>query len=228
LKLSLINDKACEVISNQAHLLVLPSNAAQARFGGCLAILTDDGDEAAAIRQLNYNVETELQPDTDLLVTNCPHDASLDWVREGGRMLFISEDDYSPFWQRGRGGASDGNWIKSFSWLRPEVFPHLKLDNPLNLPLQRVMPTGSIMGLVEGDSFDNEDFLAGQISGWVQRPAIHTVQFRYGQGRVIMTTYALLESLRFGDADPVGVVMFNDLVDYLASDRCQPKLSMDC
>ncbi len=226
LKLTLINDSDREISSNQADLLVLPSKAAQARYSGRLAVLTYDGSEAAIIRHLNYAVETQLHSHTDLVVTNCPDEASLKWVHAGGRMLFISEDENTPFWQRTRGGASDGNWIKSFSWMRPEVHPHLKIDNPLNLPLQRVMPTGSIVGLTAENPFDNEDFLAGQISGWVQRPAIHTVQFCYGQGRVIMTTYALLESLRFGDVDPVGVVMFNDLIDYLGSDRCQPKLSM--
>ncbi len=226
LKLTLIGDSDRAICWNQADLLVLPSKAAQARYKGCLTVLTHDGSEAAILRQLNYEVETQLCPKTNLIVTNSPHEASLRWVNDGGRMLFISEDDYTPFWPRGRGGASDGNWIKSFSWMRPEVYPHLKIDNPLNLPLRRVMPTGSILGLESENPFDNEDFLAGQISGWVQRPAIHTVQFRYGQGLVIMTTYALLESMRFGDVDPVGVVMFNDLIDYLGSDRCQPKLSM--
>jgi hypothetical protein len=228
LKLTLINDSNREIVSNHAHLLVLPSNAAQARYRGCLTVLTYEGTEAETIRQLNYNIETQLRPETDLVVTNCPNEDSLQWVREGGDMLFISEDEYSPFWQRRRGGATDGNWIKSFSWMRPEVYPHLKIDNPLNLPMRRVMPTGNIMGLICENLLDNDDVLAGQMTGWVQRPAIHTVQFRYGQGRVIMTTYALLESLLFGDVDPVGVVMFNDLIDYLGSDRCQPKLSMDC
>jgi len=226
LKLTLINDTDCEISCNQADLLVLPSKAAQARYNGCLTVLTYDGDEATIIRQLNYEVETQLRPHTDLVVTNRPNTASLEWVQAGGRMLFICEDEFSPFFQRGRGGASDGNWIKSFSWMRPEVHPNLKIDNPLNLPLRRVMPTGSIMGLDCDNPLENEDILAGQISGWVQRPAIHTVQFRYGEGCVIMTTYALLESLRFGDVDPVGVVMFNDLVDYLGSDRCQPDLTL--
>jgi hypothetical protein len=228
LKLTLINSTDREIISNHADLLVLPSNAAQARYSGRLSVMTYEGTEAAVIQQLNYNVETQLRPDTDLVVTNCPSDDSLQWVRQGGSMLFISEDEYSPFWQRGRGGASGGSWIKSFSWMRPEVYPHLKIDNPLNLPLRRVMPSGNIMGFICENPLDNSDVLAGQMTGWVQRPAIHTVQFRYGKGRVIMTTYALLESLRFGDVDPVGVVMFNDLIDYLGSDRCQPKLSMDC
>ncbi|MBI1278046.1 MAG: hypothetical protein GC179_07960 [Anaerolineaceae bacterium] len=227
LKLTLINELECEITCNQADLLVLPSRAALARYVGCVCVLTPNGNEAAIISQLNYDVETHLSPNTNLLVTNCPDSVALQWVRDGGKMLFISEDEYTPFWERGRGGASDGNWIKSFSWMRPEVFPNLKIENPLNLPLRRVMPTGSILGLACENPIDNEDILAGQISGWVQRPAIHMVQFRYGRGIVIMTTYSLLESLRFGNVDPVGVVMINDLVEYLGSDRCQPKLTLN-
>lgn len=228
LKLTLIDQTNSEITHKKADLLVLPSQAAQARYTGKVVIQTWAGSEAAIVRQLNYDVDTRLSKYTDLLITNCPDAKALKWVWEGGKMLFISEDDQSVFWPRGHGNLADGNWIKSISWLRPDVHPHLKIDNPLNLPLRRVMPTGSIMGLNSEEVFDTGDYLAGQVSGWVQRPVIHTVQFRYGKGRVVMTTYALFESMRLGDVDPVGVVMFNDLIDYLGSERCQPKLSLDC
>lgn len=228
LKLTLIDQTNCEITHNKADLFVLPSQAAQARYSGKVTVRTWAGDESAVVRQLNYDVDTRLSKNTELLVTNCPDGKALKWVWDGGRMLFISEDDQSVFWPRGRRNLTDGNWIKSVSWLRPDVHPHLKIDNPLNLPLRRVMPTGSIMGLDSEEVFDTGDYLAGQVSGWVQRPVIHTVQFRYGKGRVVMTTYALLECMRLGDVDPVGVVMFNDLIEYLGSERCQPKLSMDC
>ncbi|MBA3868163.1 MAG: hypothetical protein H0X30_03335 [Anaerolineae bacterium] len=206
------------------NLLVLPSRAAQARFDGEVAVMTTGGSEAVVVGQLNYSVVEALSPKTQVVVTDAPDIEMLNWVQDGGKMLFVNEDNHPVFWQYEHRDTSEGNWITSTSWLRPEVYPSLKIDNPLNLPLQRVMPQGNIVGLPQKDPSVQRDFLAGRISGWVQRPSIHTVQFAYGSGTVIMTTYALLESLYFGGPDPVGVIMLNDLIDYLVSDVCKPVL----
>jgi hypothetical protein len=66
------------------------------------------------------------------------------------------------------------------------------------------------------------DFLAGMVSGWVDHPAVHTVQFRYGKGRVLMTTFRLEAGL---GKDPVATAMFHDLIEHLHSDACQPVLN---
>jgi hypothetical protein len=226
LTLRLIDEAGNELTHHSNDLLVLPTQAAQARYRGEITVTTTVGSEAAIIQQLNYAVADSLTATTQVVVTNSPDAEMLRWVQAGGKMLFVSdsENDNPVFWQIGRGVTSESNWITSTSWLRPEVYPNLKIDNPLDLPLQRVMPHGSIGGLPQDDPTVQRDFLAGRVSGWVQRPSIHTVQFAYGDGTIIMTTYALLESLRFGDPDPVGVVMLNDLIDYLVSDSCKPIL----
>ena len=199
-----------EVAHRTYDLLVLPSRAAQARYGHDVAVITTDGSESAIVRQLNYLVTDHMSVDTHIVVTNRPDNELLAWVRGGGKMLFVSESDNPAFWQHGRRSVSDVNWITSSSWLKPEVYAHLKIDDPLNLPFERVRPRGYIAGLPHEDPMVQDDFLAGQISGWVQRPNIHTVQFSYGYGKVIMTTYALLDALRVGHPDPVGVLMLND------------------
>ena len=224
LTLHLIDATGYELVNRSDDLLVLPSHAAQARYGGDLAVITLAGSEAAIISQLNYAVANSLTATTQVVVTDSPDSEMLHWVQDGGKMLYVNESDDPVFWQYRRGGTPEGDWITSTSWLRPEVHPNLKIDNPLKLPLQYVMPQGSIGGLPQDHPSVQRDFLAGRISGWVQRPSIHTVQFSCGHGIVIMTTYALLEPLRFGDPDPVGVVMFNDLIDYLVSDSCKPIL----
>jgi hypothetical protein len=111
--------------------------------------------------------------------------------------------------------------MSSFSWLRPGIYQRLQVDNPLTLPFKDVMPQGVILGLPANDPAVQQDFLAGQISGWLRHPALHTVQFRYGSGRVIMTTYPLKETVSY---HPVAVAMLHDLVDHLKSDQCQPML----
>ena len=224
LMLRLVDAAGYELTNRSNHLLVLPSCAAQARYNDNIAVITSSGHEAAIIQQLNYSVEDRLSERTQVVVTDSPDDEILAWVYSGGRLLFVNENDYAVFWQYGRTKSSEDQWITSTSWLRPDVYHNLRIDDPLSLPFQRVMPHRSIGGLPQDDPNVQRDFLAGRISGWVQRPSIHTVQFGYGRGTVITTTYTLLKSLRFGDTDPVGVVMLNDLIDYLASDACKPVL----
>lgn len=226
LSLRLIDETGFELVSHSNDLLVLPSHAAQARYTGEIAVMTLVSTEAAIISHLNYAVADSLSKRTQVVVTDSPDAETLDWVRDGGKMLLVCEGENPVFWEYLRRGISESHWITSTSWLSPEVYPNLKVENPLKLPFQHVMPRGSIGGLPQEDTHTQRDFLAGRISGWVQRPNIHTVQFGYGRGTVIMTTYTLLESLRFGEPDPVGVVMLNDLIDYLVSDSCKPILQV--
>jgi hypothetical protein len=83
------------------------------------------------------------------------------------------------------------------------------------------MPEHVILGLPVEDRSVQADFLAGQVSGWVGQPAVHTVQFRYGKGIVLMTTFSLASAL---SSDPIAIAMLNDLLDHLASERCDPRL----
>jgi hypothetical protein len=142
-------------------------------------------------------------------------------VREGGSLLFLNSGPSPFFWAAGRGGTYSGNWLTSFSWIRPGVHRRLPVHNPLSMPYMRIMPMYTILGLPVEDKAVQGDFLAGMVSGWVGHPTVHTVQFRYGRGRVIMTTFTLEEPLR---DDPTASAMFHDLIDYLASDACDPTL----
>lgn len=174
------------------------------------------------LRSLGYHTTTRLTDETRLAVTTYPNAELLAWVRAGGDLLFLAQGPSPFFWVGGRGGAYSGGWITSFSWLRPGVYRRLAgVPNPLSLPFLPVMPRGTILGLPVEDRAVQGDFLAGMISGWVRHPAVHTVQFRYGRGRVVMTTFGLEDALD----DPVGIALFHDLVDHLTSDACQPTLT---
>lgn len=185
---------------------------------------TEDEPELTTLRgtmrKLGYNVQNELTLDTRLAISNYPTPELLQWVRDGGDLLFVSEGPSPFFWVQGRGGVYSGGWLTSFSWVRPEIHRHLKVENPLSLPFMHVMPKGTILGLPVEDPAVQPDLLAGMISGWVGHPAVHTVQFRYGRGRVVMTTFRLEEARR----DAVAAAMLHDLVEHLHSDRCQPTL----
>jgi hypothetical protein len=147
----------------------------------------------------------------------------LAWVRAGGDLLYLDQGSSPFFYSQGRGGAYSGNWLTSFSWIRPDAHPRLAgADNPLGLPFRHVMPRHTIVGLPLEDASIQPDVLAGQVSGWINHPAAHTVRFRYGQGRVVMTTFNLAPTV---PGDPVAVAMLHDLLEHLVSESCQPALA---
>ncbi len=174
------------------------------------------------LRRLGYRTTQHLPTGRGLVVSTTPNARLLAWVRAGGDLLFLCQGASPFYWVQGRTGTYGGSWMTSFSWLRPEPYSRLAVENPLSLPYVGVMPHGTILGLPVTEPAVQGDFLAGQVSGWVNHPAVHTVQFRYGAGRVIMTTFTLEKALW---SDPVGIAMFHDLVEYLHSDRCRPTLT---
>jgi hypothetical protein len=223
-----------ELAHNHAQVLVLPSSAARAAYAGSLAMIENlvPGSETleqelirfeTGVRSLGYNAVRSLDGDTRLALSMSPTPELLSWVRAGGDLLFLCMGVSPFFWPQSRGGAYSGNWMTGWSWLRPGI--HRRLDhpelNPLKLPFMDVMPRYTIVGLPVESPEIQPDLLAGQFTGWINHPAVHTVQFRYGQGRVVMTTFALAEAL---GADPVATAMFHDLIDHLAEGRCQPTL----
>jgi hypothetical protein len=175
-----------------------------------------------SLAQLGYHV-TQTLPARGIVITNYPSQAMLDWVRGGGDMLYLSESIGPFFWRQSRSGIFGGSWITSFSWLRPGVYQRVPVANPLQMPFANIMPTGVILGIPMDDPSLQPDFLAGQVTGWLRHAALHTVQFCYGKGRVIMTTFALRNAFEKNDQDPLAIAMLHDLIDQLIV--CQPVLT---
>lgn len=232
---------------NNLGLLVLPTAARQARYQCTVSVigrttdlalpeLTPIGESSAAtsvapqsaarlqssLQQLGYQVSDELTAATNVVVSSSPNTQLLEWVRNGGDLLYLSTQPGPFFWVKERGGAT--SWITGFHWLRPGIHSRLNnVSNPLSLPFQQIVPRQVITNLPLEDAAVQSDFLAGTLAGWVQHPGVFTIQFRYGKGRVIMTTFALEQAL---PGNPVAVAMFHDLLDYLTSEACQPKLEL--
>ena len=188
--------------------------------------LVDDVEPAhmtnALLRASGYTVTRTLSAVTRLVISDQPTGAVLDWVRAGGDLLYLANNAGSPFfWVHDRGGSYGGRWITAWSWLRPGIYRRIPVANPLTLPFMDMMPRAVILGVPMNDPALHDDCLAGQVAGWVQHPALHTVQFRYGAGRVVMTTYPIRDTLHF---HPLALALLHDLVDHLTSDACQPIL----
>jgi len=216
--------------ANDVSVLALPAAYRRPEWGGALTVQMHarpgrDTTELARLllETLGYRSARTLGAETDLLLTDAPTPEMLSWVCRGGAMLFLSALSAGTpfFWAQGRGGSYGGHWITSWSWLRPGVYRRVPTQSPLGLGFKDMTPTKAIVGLPSEDPAVQPDFLAGQIAGWVQHPAAHTVQLRYGKGRVVMTTYPLLDTLTW---HPLAVAMLHDLIEHLASDACQPVL----
>ncbi len=231
LELDIVNQAGETLAHNTQNILILSTSARMAAYQGPLAVVDAAppfGEEAQAsafsqaVKMFGYKT-TALSSDVKLAVTTSPTPDLLHWVRGGGDLLFLCQGPSPFFWAQRRGGAYGGGWMTSWNWLKPGI--HTRIDhagmNPLTLPFMKVTPTHTITGLPVDVAAYHGDFLAGQISGWVNHAAVHTVQFRYRQGRVIMTTFALAEQI---GKQPIATAMFHDLIDHLAGDRCQPSL----
>ncbi|HEV8280581.1 MAG TPA: glycoside hydrolase family 2 TIM barrel-domain containing protein [Candidatus Limnocylindrales bacterium] len=169
-----------------------------------------------------YRVTQGPAPHDAIAVSDTPTAELLDWVRAGGRLLFLAERRSPFFWVQDRGGSSEG-WITSFSWIRPSAHERLRnVINPLGLEFAEVAPHRTIAGLPFESASIHGDVLAGRIVGWVHHPTAHTVRFGYGRGRVVMTTFRLGST--FG-RDPIATAMVHDLLDHLVDAAAAPTLT---
>ncbi|MBI5668647.1 MAG: hypothetical protein HZC41_11630 [Chloroflexi bacterium] len=231
LEFALLDGENTLLAQNYLEVLVLPASARNASYTGEIAVQARyEVDDLALptlgniVRRLGYR-SNRLSAETQLIVSDYPSATSLEWVRSGGTMLFLCAGISPFFWAQSRRGTYGGGWINNYSWIRPGIHRRIPDSSPLTLPYQEVMPVSTITDLPVENPDIQGDFLAGQVSGWVQLPAVHTVQFRYGSGKVVMTTFNLEKALQQKTPDPVAVAMLHDLIDYVTSEQCQPRLS---
>ncbi|MBN9391282.1 MAG: hypothetical protein J0I20_24850 [Chloroflexi bacterium] len=224
-KLALTAKSGESVAATRFKLLTLPESYKQAAYQGQVAVLGNHG-LGGHLQGLGYQAGTALGGETGLAITSKPTQELLDWVREGGDLLYLASSGPGPFfWVGGRGGPYSGDWVSSYTWLKPGIFRRLNgLENPLDMAFKEVAPRNIIQGLPFEVAEYHGDFLAGQVGGWVHFPVAHALQLRYGKGRVLMTTFAL-ESALLEKSDTVATALLHDLVDYLKSPECNPRLS---
>jgi hypothetical protein len=203
-------------IARTGHdVLILPGAARRAAYPGLVGAAHIRRTFAAELATAGYAMAADWR-EAAVVVSSMPNAAVLDWLAGGGTLVYLAEHASPFYWTQGRGGAYSGNWLTCWSWLRPSAYRRLAHAdlNPLTMPFVAVMPQRVITGVPVEDPAFREDILGGQISGWLNHPVVHTVQFAYGRGRVVMTTFDLDEA--FG-IDPVATAMLHDLIDHAAA-----------
>ena len=104
------------------------------------------------------------------------------------------------------------------------MFERIPFKNPMAWGFERVWPQYVIRGIA---SDQEPDLLAGAFGNMIRSRALDVdgqwyegeinatlLQARYGKGRLIISTFDLLENCA---DDPVATIMLNDLVAYAAS-----------
>jgi hypothetical protein len=120
-----------------------------------------------------------------------------------------------PQWQgirvvRREGTPWLGAWASSFSWLRRRgPFARLPGGPLLDHAFDRVIPDHVIVGLNAWEF--RSGVHAGMVVGWVHKPAALLVERAYGLGRVVTTTFRLLDDAP--GVDPTATALLDGLVE---------------
>lgn len=182
------------------------------------AVWSDDPDIAGHLAALGYRVVPDL-PAARLAVTRRHDEAVRGFVRGGGNLLLVAEEDMAlqplfPHWQNVRvqtreGTHWTGDWASSFAWLRRTgPFAALPGGPLLDETFDRVLPTHVISGcnLIDFQARVH----AGLVVGWIHKPVAITVERSYGRGHVVVTTFRPFRDP--AGADPTAAALTDALV----------------
>ncbi|HZT74998.1 MAG TPA: hypothetical protein VE996_15250 [Terriglobales bacterium] len=121
-----------------------------------------------------------------------------------------------------RRGNLRGDWISNFNWLdstRPPFAAFRALGPILGEAARAITPRSVIATPRNGES---REVLAGFFLGWVHQARALAVQARVGRGHVVVTTLDLSQYGR----DPLATAILNELIGYVKSADCAPRLSL--
>jgi hypothetical protein len=123
-----------------------------------------------------------------------------------------------------RRGELDGNWVSNFPWLHAAspAFATASIANVTGFEAAAATPRALLTGVSEA-AWRQGDVLSGMFYGWINDNHATTVQYRVGQGRVVLTTF---DSSAYG-RDPFVTHLLNGLIGYVRSPQCAPATALD-
>jgi hypothetical protein len=189
---------------------------------------------AALLREAGVKVAERLEPGV-LCLASQADEKLLHWVQRGGAALLLAlERESLPRTTSGLASVGRdkngwwGDWCSGLNWFRPDgakaggPWASLPQTRQFDFTFENVVPKRVLVGWDPKEDFD--DIWSGLFLGWVQYPAAFAAGFRYGDGKVLATTFDLL---RYADRDPVGVVMLGDLLRFAAGDKFAPRKTVE-
>jgi hypothetical protein len=177
------------------------------------------------LRVLGYTLAETIERADAVLATSV--DAELcTGIRQGGSAILLLDrpgelQPLFPHWQGLRvvprcGSVWQGDWASSFSWLRRQgPFARLPGGPLLDHGFDRVIPRHVIAGCSALDF--QARVHAGMVVGWVHKPVALILERNYGCGRMLATTFRLLEDPAGGD--PTATALLDGLIEIAVSTR---------
>lgn len=201
---------------------------------GAVSVFAQDAALAERLRALGYR-QARSAATADVILARTPEKDSVSACRDGGRLVLLADQPFDldplfPHWQQVRVARRHGTmwlgcWASSFSWLRRTgPFGRLPGGPLLDHGFERVIPDHVITGL-NGWTFRG-CALAGMVVGWVHKPAALLVDQPYGRGRVVATTFRLLEDAP--GIDPTATALLDGLVEQALAGarRAEPEVEL--
>jgi hypothetical protein len=174
-----------------------------------------------SLRALGYDVAAEAGA-ADLIVTDRLTDELRAYLQNGGRVLWLAESEESQQTYLGRveiaarkGRRWQGDWASNFNWVRQDrLFSRIPTNGMVDFAFADLTPDHVISGLQPREFAS--DVHAGIFVGWVHHVAALVAERRFGQGRLLISTFRLGERLL---SQPVAAIMVRDLIAELAVAR---------
>jgi hypothetical protein len=184
----------------------------------------------AILTEAGVRIAERLEPGV-LCLASAMDEKLLHFVDRGGAALLIAVDRTSlPRTTSGLASLSRdkngwwGDWCSGLTWFHPDgarrggPWASLPQTRQFDFTFRNIVPRRVLVGWDAEE--DSEDILAGLFLGWIGFPAAFAAGFRYGEGKVLCTTFELMRSAR---PDPVSIVLLGDLLSYIDSPGFAPK-----
>lgn len=237
LRLRLVDKEGKEVNTNQEKFAFFPAGLRQIDlrtpvylhdpkkfFPNARTVLTEAGVRLA----------DRLEPGV-VCLAGVMDEKVLHFVDKGGTVLLLALDrDSLP---RTRSGLASvgrdkngwwGDWCTNLNWFHPEgakpggPWSGLPQTKQFDFTFRQIIPRRVLVGW-DGER-DGDDIWSGLFLGWVRFPATLAGSFRYGQGKVLATTFELFKNAK---TDPVSIVLLGDLLRFVGSKNFQPQKTVE-
>jgi hypothetical protein len=179
---------------------------------------------------LGFRMTNEMS-DAEVVVVNRLTDDLRWYVQKGGRVLWLADSDDAQQTFLGnlevlprKGRKWQGDWASNMNWIRPDrMFTAIPTGGVVDFAFADLTPDHVIHGLSPRDFAG--DVHAGLFIGWIHHTVALVAERRFGAGRLLISTFRLLEH----PSHPVAAIMLRDMVEHLTGaatliDDLQPQL----